>query len=135
MNSSNDEEPIDPALTRYVRDPVPEKYTVEIFEDLHAVIDVHLVEIGRERGSEDSDEALVRDWEKVFHPQIVARRERMQKDHGALLPFAFVASEMKMEFLAKVGHPKYQSGQVPDSVIEVVQEFVEIISYREEFEE
>ena len=135
MTSSDEEEPVHPELTRYVRDPVPEKYTVEIFEDLHAVIDNHLIELARMRGSDDSEESLIQDWEKLFRQKIEDRRESIRKDFGARLPYAFVAGEVKMEYLLKAGHPKYQSGKVPDGVIEVMQEFIEIVSYREEFED
>jgi hypothetical protein len=134
MSTSNQDAPIPEVLKEYVRNPLPEEFTVEIFEDLHAVIDEHLVEIGRQRGSKDPEDVLIEDWEKTFHQKIEDRRQRMHKDHGALLPFAFVAGEMKMEFLVKAGHPEYQEGQVPDGVIEVMQEFVEIVTYRAEIE-
>ena len=130
-----DDVAVHPELSKYIRDPVPEEYTVEIFEDLHAVVSRHLVELARTRGSEDSEESIIQDWEKLAQRKIENRRQSLRKQFGALLPNAFVAGEVKMQFLVNSGHPKYQSGKVPDSVIEVMHEFIEIVSYREDFEE
>ena len=127
--------PIPSVLLEYVKNPVPEYYTEEIFEDLHAVIDEHLTEIGRQRGSEDSDEELIRSWEETYHDKIEERRQNIKESHGALLPFAFVSANVKMEFLIKADHPEYGENKVPDGVIEVMQEFVEIITYRDELGE
>ncbi len=127
--------PIPSVLLEYVKNPVPEYYTEEIFEDLHAVIDEHLTEIGRQRGSEDSDEELIRSWEETYHDKIEERRQSIKESHGALLPFAFVSANVKMEFRIKADHPEYGENKVPDGVIEVMQEFVEIITYRDELGE
>ena len=135
MSEDEEQPPIPPALLEYIKDPVPEYYTQEIFEDLHAVIDEHLIEIGRQRGSEDSDEELIRSWEETYRDKIEERRQSIKESHGALLPFAFVSANVKMEFLIKAGHPEYGENKVPDGVIEVMQEFVEIITYRDELGE
>lgn len=135
MVEIDQEAPVPPELARYVRDPVPEKYTVEIFEDLHAVIDEHLIEIARDRGSEKSDEALIKDWEKTFQEKIEKKRTHMHEQYGAWLPYAFIAGEIKIRYLINAGHPEYSDTKVPDAVVEVMQEFLEIVTYRDELGE
>ena len=135
MTDTDQDAPIPPVLLEYIKNPLAEEHTVEIFEDLHAVIDQHLIEIGRQRGSQESDEELVRSFEETFDKEVEIRRQRMKKDHGALLPYAFVSSNVKMEYLIKAGHPEYGPDRVPDAVIEIVQEFAEIVTYRAELEE
>ncbi|MDJ0941278.1 MAG: hypothetical protein QNJ00_16070 [Woeseiaceae bacterium] len=125
---------IPPELVRYLRDPVPEKFTVEILEDMHAVVDRHLVELARTRGSDEKDELVIQQWEELAKEKVGRKQERLRKRFGAGVPYAFVAFEAKMEFLVGAGHPGYLGGRVPDSVVEVMQEFMEIVSYPDEFE-
>ena len=134
MTESPDPSIIPAALKRYVRDPVAEEYTVEIFEDWHAVLDDHLSELFRSKGSSLSDESVIEDWEKANRESIERRRLYLRDRYGALLPYAFVSANAKMEYLAAEGHQEFQAGSLSEALIEVVQEFVEIISDRSEFE-
>ena len=125
---------IPPALVQYVKDPLAEEFTVEIFEDLHYVLDNYIVEFAKQRGSTESQQEIIQDWEKEHQDTIDTKRKEIQGDHGALLPVSFISSNMKFEYLMRCGHPEFQSGAIPDDVVEVMQEFLEIVTYREEIE-
>lgn len=125
---------VPPELVRYVRDPIAEGFTVEIFEDLHHVLDGHIVELARKRGSTKSEQDIVQDWERIHRDKIEKKRRNVQKDFGALLPTAFISGNLKFEYLVQNGHVEFQSGAVPDDVVEIMQEFLEIVAYRDEIE-
>ena len=134
MSDQEELPPIPPALREYVRNPLDEKYTEEIFEDLHAVIDRHLVEHARRQGDDSDEETVVADWRKQYGHHVEKRLDSMEQSNGARLPYAFVEGEMKMAYLRDTGHPGYQDGAVPDGIIEVMQEFMEILEFRDEIE-
>lgn len=125
---------IPPALVQYVKDPVAEEFTVEIFEDLHYVLDNYIVDLAKERGSAEGRHDIIQNWEKEHHDRIDTKRKEIQGDHGALLPVAFISGNLKVEYLIKSGHAEFQSGAIPDDIVEVMQEFLEIVTYREELE-
>lgn len=125
---------IPPELVRYVKDPIAETFTVEIFEDLHHVLDGYIVELARGRGSTENQQEIIESWENEHQEKVEERRRKIQDDHGALLPAAFVSSNLKFEYLIRCKHAEFQSGAVPDDVVEIMQEFLEIVTYREELE-
>ena len=125
---------IPPEFLEYVRNPLAEDLTVELFEDLHHVLDQHIVEVMRQQGSASSDEEIVRDWELTHKQLIDETRARVQQSFGALLPYAFISSNVKFGFLVRSGLPAFQEGEMPDDVAEVMQEFIELLTYREELE-
>ncbi len=133
MTDKADSPPVPDVLKHYLRNPLPEKFTVEILEDWHAVLDDQLVEFERDRGSAGTEESIIKAWEKANRGDIERRLSNLQKAFGAVPPEAFVSANAKMEYLKANGHSEYQEQQVPDSVVEVVQEFIEIISYPDEF--
>lgn len=107
---------------------------MEIFEDLHHVLDQYIVELAIERGSAGDTQIVIQDWEKEHREQIENKRKSIQTKFGALLPYAFVSSNVKLEYLTKSGHASFQSGVIPDDVTEIMQEFFEIVTYRKEIE-
>ena len=134
MTDEADVQPVPDALKNYLRNPLPEKFTVEILEDWHAVLDDQLVEFERDRGSTDTEESIIKAWEKANEGDIERRRSNLKEAFGAVPPEAFISANAKMEYMKANGHSEYQGQQVPDSVVEVVQEFIEIITYPDEFE-
>ena len=125
---------IPPEFMRYVREPLAEGFTVEIFEDLHHVLDQYIVELAMERDSAANPEDVIQEWEKEYEVQIENKRKSIQAQFGALLPYAFVSSNVKVEFLTATGHAAFPSGVIPEDVNEIMQEFFEIVKYRDELE-
>ena len=66
-------------LRQYLKNPLPGIFTVEIFEDLHAVIDAHVPWPARERGATESDDDVVESFEKSLETEIAARRKEMKR--------------------------------------------------------
>ena len=126
---------IPPELVDYVRNPLPEELTVEIFEDLHHVLDQYIVEEARERESVASDHDIIQAWEADHQSVVEAKREHIFKQFGALLPHAFISSNVKFEFLVRSGLPAFRAHAIPEDVVELMQEFVELLTYREELED
>ena len=123
-----------PEFVRYVREPLAEGFTVEIFEDLHHVLDQYIVELALEHGSGKDAQDVVREWEKEHREEIENKRKSTEAQFGALLPYAFISSNVKVEYLKARGHASFQSGVIPEDVTEIMQEFFEILEYREELE-
>ena len=65
------EAPIPPELIEYVRRPLAEGFTVEIFDDLHHVLDQYIVELAIERGSTEDPQDIVQDWEQEHREEIL----------------------------------------------------------------
>ena len=125
---------IPPEFVRYVKEPLAEDFTVEIFEDLHHVLDQYIVELAIERGSAENAQGVIQEWEREHREKIENKRKSIQAQFGALLPYAFVSSNVKLEYLTRSGHASFQSGVIPDDVTEIMQEFLEIVKYRDELE-
>ena len=128
------EAPIPPELVGYVRNPLAEGFTEEIFDDLHHVLDQYIVELAIERGSTEDPQDIVQDWEQEHREEIENKRKAVQEQFGALLPYAFISSNLKVEYLRDSGHASFKSGVFPEDVTEIMQEFLEIVAYREELE-
>lgn len=126
--------PIPPEFVDYVRNPLAEHLTVELFEDLHHVLDQYIVEVVRKEEPHLGDHEIIRDWEAAHKDTVDESSASVQQRFGALLPAAFIAGNEKFRFLAQSGHPAFQEGGVPEDVAEVMQEFVELITYRDEYE-
>ena len=107
---------------------------MEIFDDLHHVLDQYIVELAIERGSTKDPQDIVQDWEQEHREEIENKRKAVQDRFGALLPYAFISSNLKVEYLRESGHASFKSGLFPEDVTEVMQEFLEIVTYREELE-
>ena len=125
---------IPPEFVRYVKEPLAEGFTVEIFEDLHHVLDQYIVELAIKRGSAENTQDVIQEWEREHREKIENKRKSIQAQFGALLPYAFVSSNVKLEYLARSGHESFQSGVISDDVTEIMQEFFEIVAYREDLE-
>jgi len=125
---------IPPEFVRYVKEPLAEGFTVEIFEDLHYVLDQYIVELAIKRGSAENTQDVIQEWEREYRDKIENKRKSIQAQFGAFLPYAFVSSNVKLEYLARSGHESFQSGVIPDDVTEIMQEFFEIVAYREELD-
>ena len=134
MSVSPDKQPIPDALKQYVRDPLAEEFTVEIFEDPNAVLDNYLIDLARQQESTAADESILSEWGATNKADIEDSRIRTRDMFGALLPFDFIAANVKMEYLVARGHEAFQGQQVPEDVVEVMQEFLEIVTYRDELE-
>ena len=134
MNAAKDTPPIPDALKQYVRDPVAEKFTVEIFEDLHAVLDGHLVTLAHQKRLGEIEQSIIDEWNAAHEAAIERRRIATREQFGALLPFDFIAANVKMEYLIEHGHEEFQDQRVPEDVVEIMQEFLEIVTCRDELE-
>ena len=125
---------IPPEFLEYVRNPLAEDLTVELFEDLHHVLDQYIVAITRGQGPAVSDEDIVRDWESTHKNAIDETRARVQQKFGALLPYAFISINVKFGFLVRSSLTEFQDNSMPEDVAEIMQEFVELLTYRDELE-
>ena len=125
---------IPPEYLEYVRNPLAEDITVELFEDLHHVLNEYIVKVTREQGSAVSDEEIVRDWESAHKNVIDETRAGVQQNFGALLPYAFISINVKFGFLVQSGVTEFQENSMPEDVAEIMQEFVELLTYRDELE-
>ena len=83
---------------------------------------------------EIGDVEIVRNWESTHKGLIDDTRARVQKHFGALLPYAFISSNVKFGFLVRSGLSAFQEGSMPEDVAEIMQEFVELLTYRDELE-
>lgn len=128
------EAPIPKELVEYVRNPLAERFTAEIFEDLHFVLDQYIVELATARGATEDPQEIVETWEQEHRQEIKNKQNVVRDQYGALLPYAFISSNLKVDYLRESGHASFESGAFPEDVTEVIQEFLEIVTCREELE-